>query len=54
MNRHLTAGVLASLLAASPSYASEVLTPAEARIRGCITMAADAYRLPASLVLILL
>ena len=54
MIRHLAAGVLASLLAASASYASEVLTPAEARIRGCITTAADAYRLPASLILILL
>ena len=54
MIHHLAAGVLASLLAASASYASEVLTPAEARIRGCITMAADAYRLPASLILILL
>ena len=54
MIHHLAAGVLASLLAASASYASEVLTPAEARIRGCITTAADAYRLPASLVLILL
>ena len=54
MIRHLAAAVLASLLATSPSYASEALTPAEARIRGCITTAADVYRLPASLILILL
>ena len=53
-HRHLLAGFVASLLAVSATRADEVLSPAEARVHGCIAAAASLYRLPQSLILILL
>ena len=53
MNRR--GAVLAALLAGAMGQArGQGLTPAEQRVESCITAAADAYRLPPSLILILL
>jgi hypothetical protein len=53
MNRR--GAVLAALLAGAMGHArAQGLTLAEQRVRSCITAAADAYRLPPSLILVLL
>ena len=54
MIRHLFAGLVVSLLLVAPARADETLSPAETRVRGCIAAAASSYRLPQSLILILL
>jgi hypothetical protein len=69
MIRHVALGVFAMTLAASASHAGQPdqrqsdqrqsgggqpWTQAEARVHACITTAAEAYRLPAALILILL
>lgn len=50
------AAVLACTIAAAAPYAraETVLTPAEARVQGCLFAAAEVYRLPPALILILL
>ncbi len=54
MNRS-SAMLAAALLACAMGHArAQGLTPAEQRVQSCITSAADAYRLPPSLILILL
>ena len=54
MTRHLLAGLAVSLLLVAPARATETLSPAEMRVRGCIAAAASSHRLPQSLILILL
>ena len=54
MIRHLLAGIAVSLLLIAAARADETMSPAETRVRGCIIAAASSYRLPQSLILILL
>lgn len=55
MVRLMAAALACTLAAAAPQARAEpVLTPAEARVQACLFAAAEAYRLPPALILILL
>ena len=54
MIRLLVMGLAASMLLVSEAHSDETLSPAEKRVHGCLAAAASSYRLPQSLILILL